>query len=128
MKPLSQAKVRPTRVVIVDDDAAVCRSLKFSLELDGFTVRAYGGAVEFLDAGEVTDCDCLVIDQRMPIMTGMDLIVKLRDQKVLTPAILLISTPANHTLRARAAERGIPIIEKPLLGNVLVDRIREICR
>jgi two-component system, LuxR family, response regulator FixJ len=50
-------------VVIVDDDAAVCGSLKFSLELEGFVVRAYGNAAEFLNADE-TACDCLVIDQR----------------------------------------------------------------
>jgi PleD family two-component response regulator len=56
-------------VVIVDDDPAVCGSLKFSLELEGFVVHAYGNAGEFLAADE-SACDCLVIDQRMPGMSG----------------------------------------------------------
>ena len=64
-------------VVIVDDDPAVCGSLKFSLELEGFVVRAYGNADEFLGAGE-SSCDCLVVDQRMPGMSGVELIAKLR--------------------------------------------------
>jgi len=119
---------RPTPiVVIVDDDPAVCSSLKFSLELEGFAVRAYGNAAELLQAGDFAGCDCLVIDQRMPGMTGMELITKLRAQKVTTPAILLISHP-NPALCARAARAAIPIIEKPLLNNTLVDSIREACR
>jgi len=114
-------------IVVVDDDPAVCGSLKFLLELDGFTVRAYSGADELLDDKQFDNVSCFVIDQRMPGMTGMELIAKLREQKVLTPAILIISH-ANSALRARASLADVPIVEKPLLGNALVDRIREACR
>lgn len=107
-------------VVIVDDDPAVCGSLKFSLELEGFVVRAYGNAAEFLDA-EDASCDCLVIDQRMPGMNGMELIARLRELEVRTPAILLISQP-NPAVSARAAKADIPIVEKPLLSNALVEK------
>jgi two-component system, LuxR family, response regulator FixJ len=113
-------------VAVVDDDPAVSGSLKFSLELEGFAVRAYGSAAEFLDAAEFDAFDCFVIDQRMPNMTGMQLIAKLREQKILTPAVLLISQ-SNVALSDRAAVAEVPIVEKPLLGNTLVDRIREIC-
>jgi len=114
-------------IAIVDDDAAVCNSLKFSLELDGFAVRAFGSAPEFLAAGDVADFKCLVVDQRMPIMSGMELIERLRNQAVMTPAILVISHP-NAALSARAAKAGIPIIEKPLLGNALLETIRAACQ
>ena len=124
----SQLAERPAKVVIVDDDPAVCSSLKFALELEGFTVRAYGSAAELLDHGHPTGCDCFVVDQRMPGMMGMDLIAELRGRKVLTPAILLVSTPPSSALSARALKAGIPIVEKPLLGNALVDKIREVCR
>ena len=126
MQPLYPLTERPPVVVIVDDDPAVCGSLKFALELEGFTVRAYAGAPELLRAGDL-GCDCFVIDQRMPVMSGMELIAKLRDRDVLTPTILLISDP-NPALSARAGAAGIPIVEKPLLGNALVDRIREACQ
>jgi two-component system, LuxR family, response regulator FixJ len=113
-------------VVVVDDDPAVCGSLKFSLELEGFVVRAYGNAAEFLNADESQACDCLVVDQRMPGMSGMELIAKLRALEVRTPAILLISQP-NPAVAARAAKAAVPIVEKPLFGNALLDRIREAC-
>ncbi len=127
MKPRSQLTERPPVVAIVDDDPAVCGSLKFSLELEGFAVRAYCSGAELLHAGDLGACDCFVIDQRMPVMSGMELIAKLRDRKVLTPVILLISHP-NPALSARAATADIPIVEKPLLGNALLDRIREACQ
>lgn len=113
-------------VVIVDDDPAVCSSLKFSLELEGFGARAYGSAAELLDGGDLPACDCFVIDQRMPGMSGMELITKLRDLKVRTPAILLISQP-NPSVSERAAKAEVPIVEKPLLSNALVDKLREAC-
>ena len=127
MQPLYPLTERPPVVVIVDDDPAVCGSLKFSLELEGFAVRAYASAPELLRAGDLGVCDCFVIDQRMPVMSGMELIAKLRDRDVLTPAILLISDP-NPALSARAIAADIPIVEKPLLGNSLVDKIREACQ
>jgi len=114
-------------VAIVDDDSAVCSSLKFSLELEGFTVCTYGSGAELLDAGDLGGFNCFVIDQRMPAMNGMELIAILRERKVMTPTILIISQP-NATLRARAGQAAIWIVEKPLLGNALVDRIREACQ
>jgi FixJ family two-component response regulator len=113
-------------IAVVDDDPAVCNSLKFSLELEGFAVRIYRSGAEFLAAGDFCDCQCLVIDQRMPGMSGMELIAELRGRKVSTPAILVISQP-NRVLSARAAEAHVPIIEKPLLSNALLEKIREIC-
>jgi len=119
---------RPKTIVVVDDDPAVCSSLKFSLELEGFSVRAYGSGPELLEAGELDDCDCFVVDQRMPGLLGMDLIARLRSQEILTPAILLVSNPAGAALSSRAAKGGIAIVEKPLLGNALVDTIRHACQ
>jgi two-component system response regulator FixJ len=114
-------------VAVVDDDPAVCGSLKFSLELEGFMVRAYGSGAELLDADNFAECSCLVVDQRMPEMTGMELIDRLRQRQVLTPAVLIVSH-SNAALSARAAKARVPIVEKPLLGNALLDRIREACR
>lgn len=126
MKPRSALTIEPPVVAIVDDDTAVCNSLKFSLELEGFAVRAYGSGAELLHAGGLGDCHCFVIDQRMPAMSGLDLIARLRDRAVLAPAILLTSNP-DAALHARAATTNVSIVEKPLLGNALLERIREVC-
>ena len=119
------AAALPT-VIVIDDDPAGCSSLKFSLELEGFSVRTYCSAAEFLKGGP-NDVDCLVIDQRMPAISGMELIAKLRAQNISTPAVLIVSQP-NAAVSDRAARIGIPIVEKPFFGNVLVDKIRQISR
>lgn len=117
---------KPPIVTVVDDDPAVCGSLKFSLELEGFGVRTFGGAAEVLSARDFDACDCFVIDQRMDGMTGLELISKLRDLKVRAPMILIVGQP-NPAVRARAAKVGIPVVEKPLLGDALIDKIRQAC-
>jgi FixJ family two-component response regulator len=113
-------------IAVVDDDPAVCNSLKFSLELEGFAVRVYRNGAEFLAGDSFRDCSCFVVDQRMPGMSGMELILELRERKISAPAILIISQ-TNKVLSARAAEAHVPIIEKPFLNDALVEKIREIC-
>ncbi len=117
----------PPLIAVVDDDDAVCSSLKFSLELDGFYVRIFAGGAELLRASDIAACQCFVVDQRMPGMSGLELIGKLRDRNILAPAILIISQPSK-ALSIRAADAHVPIVEKPLLGNALVDRIHAALR
>ena len=122
-----QATAKRPIIAVVDDDPAVCGSLKFALELEGFAVRIYLSGAELIHAGDLDNFNCFVVDQRMPGMTGMDLVEVLRARRVLTPVILIISHP-NAALSARAQKAAIPIVEKPLLGNALLERIREACR
>lgn len=111
-------------IAVVDDDAAVCSSLKFALELEGFRVRTFTGGAELLRAPELVACQCFVVDQKMPGMSGIELIGKLRERNIAAPAILTVSQP-SAALSVRAANAHVPIVEKPLLGNALLDRIRE---
>lgn len=112
-------------VIIVDDDAAVRASLKFALEIEGFSVHAYGRADELFGDRSLADCACFVIDEKLPGMNGMELVAVLRRKHMMAPVILITSAPPR-VLRERAAAAGIPIIEKPLLGNALLDRIRAV--
>jgi len=121
-----QATAKRPMIAVVDDDPAVCGSLKFALELEGFAVRTYHSGAELLRGGDLEGFNCFVVDQRMPGMTGMELVEALRKRELSTPVILIISHP-NAALSARAQKAAVPIVEKPLLGNALVERIREAC-
>ena len=128
-----QASIQPREltlpgfvVIVVDDDLAVRNSLKFALEVEGLTVRSYASAAHLLSANDdLSLCSCLVIDQKMPAMTGLDLIARLRARGISAPALLITSYP-GAALHERAAEAGIPIVEKPLLGNTLIEKIRDL--
>ena len=112
-------------LVVVDDDAAVRASLKFALESEGFRVRAYRGGDDLLDDASLGDCACFIVDQRLPTMSGLDVVAALRSRHVVAPAVLITSQP-TIILQERAARAGVPIVEKPLLGNALIDRVRDL--
>jgi two-component system, LuxR family, response regulator FixJ len=125
MKKQGELTVPGLVVMVIDDDLAVRNSLEFSLQIDGLRVRSYATAAEVLSASDLDCCDCFVIDQKMPGMTGLDLIATLRDRNISAPAILITSQP-SVSVRERAQKADIPIVEKPLLGNALLDKIRDV--
>ena len=125
MKNRSRASISDFVVIVVDDDVAVRNSLTFSLAIEGFTVRGYATGDELLNAGDLASCNCLVIDQKLPGLEGLDLIAKVRDRHIAAPAILITSHP-SLLLRRRAEVANVPIVEKPLLGNALLDSIHAV--
>jgi CheY-like chemotaxis protein len=125
MKRLGELSTTGPLVIVVDDDVAVRNSLKFSLEVEGFAVRAHSGGIELLNDTELPRDGCLVIDQKMPGMNGLDLVAQLRARDVAVPVILITSSPTT-ALSERAAKAGVAIVEKPFLGTALVDRIRDL--
>jgi FixJ family two-component response regulator len=109
-------------VVVVEDDPAVRNSLKFSLEIEGYSVRLYSGGRDLLDHGELPRHGCLVIDYSMPDMNGIDLLAALRARNCALPAILMTGDP-TVMLRELATAVGARFIEKPLIGGALVEAI-----
>jgi FixJ family two-component response regulator len=115
---------QPGLVLVVDDDAAVRASLKFSLEQEGLTVRAYPDAGALLEQASLPEKGCLVVDFYMPAMDGVDLVRSLRRRHVDLPAIL-ISAKVTPDMRHRAKGAGIrAVLEKPLEDAALLDNIR----
>jgi FixJ family two-component response regulator len=99
-------------IAVVDDDAAVLESFQFMLELAGFQVAAYSSAIAFLDSGRIRPC-CLILDQHMPLMTGLELTARLRASAIDVPVLLVTGAP-SPAIVARAAELGVEkVLEKP---------------
>ncbi len=114
---------RSPLVVIIDDDPAVLNSLKFSFEIEGFAVQTCSSPEELLSSDDVLNSGCLVIDFNLRGTDGLDLLRRLRKRQIATPAILITTHP-TAALRERAAIAGVPIVEKPLFGNTLIDSVR----
>lgn len=110
-------------VLVIDDDSDVRASLKFALEVDGFSVEAFRSAEELLARALPESVACLVVDYWLPGMDGVELVAKLRARGVETPAFLITTDPPPH-IRQRATDTGLAIVEKPLLGNTLAEAIR----
>lgn len=113
----------PVTILVIDDDCAVRNSLKFSLELEGFAVRIYADGRALLDEAQLPAKGCLVIDQVLPGMSGLDVIDALRLRGISMPTVLITSS-ASVMLHQRAAAAGVAVVEKPFFGNGLVEAIR----
>ena len=111
-------------VIVIDDDPAVLRSLKFALEIEGLSVRTYGDGQSLLLDGDLPAHGCLVIDYAMAGMDGFELVDRLRRRNVRLPAILM-SGLLSREVRERARRAGFcKVLEKPLHDSALLDGIR----
>ena len=127
MKNQGKASNSGVVVIVVSDDLAVRNSLKFWFEIEGLTVRGYASGAELLGAGDLARCDCYVVDQKTSATSALNLIAQLRDRHLTAPAILITSHP-SLSLRQQAEKAEVPIVEKPLVGNALLDKIRDVVR
>ena len=112
----------PATVVVIDDDVAVLELFQFMLEAAGFPVTTYLSAPAYL-RGDLVRPRCLILDQHMPQMTGLELAEELRAKGVEVP-ILMVTSALSPELTARAAACGIgrvlgkPPPESELIGFV----------
>jgi two-component system, LuxR family, response regulator FixJ len=108
-------------VAVVDDDDAVRDSLQFLLETVGCSVATYSSAAQFLNEARPGDLACLVVDQHMPDLTGLQLIGRLRSEGITVPIALITGSPSPDLLRL-ARELGVEkVLEKPLDDDILLE-------
>jgi FixJ family two-component response regulator len=113
-------------VLIVNNDQAVCDALQFALQLEGFSVHVHRGGAALLQDPDLRRARCVILDEQLKHMDGFTLLDALQAQNVRLPSIMLTSN-ATSVLRARADLIGMcNILEKPLLGDSLLESIRDI--
>jgi two-component system, LuxR family, response regulator FixJ len=111
-------------ICVVDDDESVAHSLKSLLETFGFEVSCYSSGAEFLADTRRRIASCLVLDQHMPGLNGLDVVDHLQKEGVRVPTIL-ISGRLDTNIRERASSLGVTsVIEKPFAADRLVNLIR----
>jgi FixJ family two-component response regulator len=110
-------------VFVVDDDPALLRLIRKLLAASGRRVETFGSATEFLSAYTPDRTGCLVLDVRMPGMSGLALQEKLSADRIALP-ILIVTGYGEVPIAVQAMRQGaFDFIEKPFSGQVLVERI-----
>jgi FixJ family two-component response regulator len=110
-------------ISIVDDDGAHRSSLEDLIRSVGFRVQGFSSAEAFLRSNQVQTTDCLIVDVRMPGMTGPGLQRDLRSKRAELP-IIFITAYENPEVRAQVFEAGAvaflykPFYEEDLLGAI----------
>jgi FixJ family two-component response regulator len=115
---------KPT-VFIVDDDAAVRDALKFLMRSVGHPVETFVSALDFLEAYRDDRPGCLVLDVRMPGMSGLELLEKLVERRAIIP-IIFITGHGDVPMAVEAMQAGaMDFIQKPFRDQDLLDRINQ---
>jgi FixJ family two-component response regulator len=115
-------------VFVIDDDAAVRDSLERLLEAHRLQVRTYESAEGFLAALRPKASGCLVLDVRLPRMSGPELQATLAARGIRLPIIFLTAQGSIST-SVRALQAGaVDFLEKPVAGDLLLERVRAALR
>ncbi len=122
-------------VFVVDDDDAARNGLRELVESVSVDVKTFASAQGFLDAYESETCGCLLLDVRMPGMSGLKLQDEMNRRGITLP-IIFITGHGDVSMAVEALKNGaFDFVEKPIRGQFLLDKIhggiekhRQICR
>lgn len=107
-------------VAVIDDDDEVRDVLRVLLEDAGHNVETYKSAGEFLTNARLDEIACIVVDQRMPEMSGVALISAVEQRGMSIPALLITGAPDAEVARAAATMGAMTVLEKPLSPQELL--------
>ena len=115
--------IKNSQITIIDDDESVRESLQGFLKTLGFNVHAFSSAEEFLNSDSLRKTDCIVLDVRMPEMSGPDLQMKLKESRAEIP-IIFITAHDEDNVRSHALQTGaVDFLLKPFSDKALIDAI-----
>lgn len=114
-------------IAIVEDDASFGKALRYTLEAQGYAVSLFGRAQEAIDSRQILSADCLLIDLALQDSDGLTVLHALRDRQLTCPAIL-IGGNLTAGSRREAGKAGAIVLEKPIMGDVLNQHLRDVLR
>jgi two-component system, LuxR family, response regulator FixJ len=111
-------------VHVIDDDEGARHSLEFLLDCAGFRVRTYPSATEFLEQASNLAAGVIVTDVRMPEISGLQLVERLKRMRVTLP-VVVITGHADVPMAIEAMKQGVAdFIEKPFSDDAILGAIR----
>ena len=115
---------KPASVFVVDDDDAVRNSLRLLLKSVGLPTVAFASAREYLDSWHPAQPGCLVLDVRMPGMSGLELQEELNRRGAIIP-VIFISGHGDIPMAVEAIQHGaFDFLQKPFRDQHLIDRVQ----
>ncbi len=115
-------------VFVIDDDPSARKGLARLLRTAGHNVRDFESANDFLDALNPDVSGCLVLDARMPGLTGEELQVELKNRKIYLPIIVVTGDDDTETRKKATQMKAVGFFRKPVDGTALLDAVNWVLR
>jgi FixJ family two-component response regulator len=111
-------------IAIIDDNEAMLDSLRDLIESGGFEAECFGSATAFLQSDLLSKAACLIVDIRMPKMSGLELQARLKQEQCNVPIIFITAYDEAET-RAQAMQEGaVEFLAKPFDHRLLLKILR----
>ena len=118
----------PAIVHVIDDDEALRESLAFLLRTAGIEAKSYASAAAFLDALPLKGLTCIITDVRMPGLSGIDLLRRVKELGIEVP-VIVITGHGDVPLAVEAMRFGaVDFLEKPFDDEILLQSVRAALR
>jgi len=110
-------------IAIVDDDRSVQTALQDLIESEGLSTLCFSSAEQFLHSGAQQKAMCLIVDIRMPGMSGLELQTKLKAERCRIP-IIFVTAHGDLKMRTQAMRDGaLKFLAKPFDNSVLLEAV-----
>ncbi|MEJ1970590.1 MAG: response regulator [Rhizomicrobium sp.] len=110
-------------ICVLEDDPAVCDSLRLMLERNGFSPRTFLSPNDFLMSGKLDRYDCLILDVGLPGMSGLELLELLRARAYSRPVLLIAAATFPHLERRMRKAGASELLMKPIAPDALLSAL-----
>jgi two-component system nitrogen regulation response regulator NtrX len=118
----------PYRVLVIDDETAIREAIRMTLEYEGYRVDEARGGQDGLDKATKTAYDAILLDIKMPVLDGMEVLENLKEQRVAAP-VIMVSGHGDISTAVECTKRGAyDFLEKPLNREKLLLSVRNAVR
>src|SRR5688500_12840896 len=115
----------PYRVLVVDDETAIREAIKMTLEYEGYKIDEARSGQEGLDKAGKVDYDAILLDIKMPVLDGIEVLENLKSSKITSPVVMVSGHGDVHTAVECTKRGAFDFLEKPLNRDKLLLTVRD---
>jgi two-component system, NtrC family, nitrogen regulation response regulator NtrX len=116
------------RVLVVDDETGIREAIRMTLEYEGYRIEEARSGQEAIDKATRTDYDVILLDIKMPVLDGIEVLENLKQQRVGSPVIMVSGHGDVHTAVECTKRGAFDFLEKPLNRDKLLLTVRNAVR
>jgi len=122
---MSCGRATHPKIFVVDDDEAVRDAIKGLLEMRGLEVADFESTADFVSGYAKPDHGCLILDQHLPRVSGLEFLAS-REGRDLGIPVILITGQGNASIARRAQQVGAEYLEKPIRRQTLIETVERV--
>jgi two-component system, NtrC family, nitrogen regulation response regulator NtrX len=118
----------PHRILVIDDETAIREAIRMTLEYEGYRVDEARSGQDGLDKAGRTLYDAILLDIKMPVLDGIEVLENLKEQRITTPVVMVSGHGDVHTAVECTKRGAFDFLEKPLNRDKLLLTVRNAVR